>query len=167
MKLWPKLLITGKLTFCGKASLIAELWLRPAFSNATLDRFLNYMNKIKTDTRSQLSPTSLSALLQINFLGTSSKNSTGIVYIIAIRIAVMPNINLSHKRNEKEYKERENHSTYKNFICVLLKETTNCWMSKEQTFSITVFFVDYSVFGCFEVYCMTFLTFSFNDDVHI
>ena len=167
MKLWSKLLITGKLTFSGKASLIAELWLCPAFSNATLDRFFSYMNKIKTDTRSQLSPSSLSALLQINFLGTSSKNSTRNVYIIALRIAILPNINLPHKRNEKEYKERENHLTYKNFIYVLLKETTYCWMSKEQTFSTTVFFVDYSVFGCFKVYCMTFLTFSFNDDVHI
>ena len=105
LKLWSKLLITGKLTLSGKASLVAELWLRPAFSNATLDRFFSYMNKIKADTRSQLSPSSLSALLQINFLGTSSKNSTRNVYIIALRIAIMLNINLPHKRNE--YKKRE------------------------------------------------------------
>ena len=86
-----------------------------------------------------MSPSSLSALLQINFLGTSSQNSTRNMYIIALCITIMPNINLPHKRNEKEYKESENHSTYKNYICILLKETTYCRMSKEQTFSITVF----------------------------
>ena len=112
-------------------SLIAEWWLCMPFWNATLDRFFSYMNKIKTDKRNHLSPSSLNAILQIDFLVTPSKNITRNMCLIALYISTMLNINLLHKRKEKEYQkcETENHSTYKNFICVLLKETTYFRMS--------------------------------------
>ena len=56
--------------------LIAELWLCIPFSNTTLDSFFSYMNKLKTDKRNHLFPSSLNAILQIDFLVTPSKNST-------------------------------------------------------------------------------------------
>ena len=89
------------------------------------------MNKIKTDKRSHLPPRTLKIIFQIDFLVTPSKNSTRNMCITALHIGTMPNIDLPHKRKEKEYKEceTENHSTCKIFTFVLLKETIYCRMS--------------------------------------